>query len=486
MTNLTPSSASLALSLALAERERRRRQSDDILPPTSVWTEAGGIYVNRDRRKAYTYHHEDERRFVEEDGPWRYGLAKGGEGGGKSVAGIKKDLERLRRGMTGIMVSPDFEHFKKSLWPEFSRWCPWGSVIPEQRYRGRPGWEPTRPFQLTFQTPEGRTATLYCGGIEDPTSWEGPNVHFAHVDEARRHKEPAALKVLDGRCRLVGPQGEAPQLWLTTTPAMHWLYDYFGPPREDHPFPSFRADAFVISLLTQDNEAAGNLSAGFTRQRAQSLTESEARVLLNAEWEDIDVTARFLPTMIWWDDCRADLSPLAGEPIVLGADAGVSDDTFALVGVSGWQGKIAVRYARVWEPPKGGKLDYDPIQQEIEEFCTRHTVLQLFYDQYQLHQMMTNMLTRGIVWTESFSQASDRLKADKALLDAIKARTVAHDGNTQLREHIDNADRKLEGTDPQMQRLRIVKRRQQLKIDLSVALSMAHYRAITDFMLNQQ
>ena len=113
-------------------------------------------------------------------------------------------------------------------------------------------------------------------------------------------------------------------------------------------------------------------------------------------------------------------------------------------------------------------------------------MLQLFYDQYQLHQMMTNLLNRGVVWTEPFSQQAERLKADKALLDSIKGRTVVHDGDRLLRTHLANADKKLEGSDPQQQRLRIVKRRQDLKIDAAVALSMAHYRSITDFMLNQQ
>lgn len=195
----------------------------------------------------------------------------------------------------------------------------------------------------------------------------------------------------------------------------------------------------------------------------------------------------FLGSIIWWDECQAALPPLDNAtPILLAADAGVADDTFALIGVTGAQGKIAARYVRAWEPPPGGRLDYDPIQAEIEAFCSRHNVLQLFYDQYQLHQMMTNLLNRGIVWTEPFSQQAERLKADKALLDAIKGRTVTHDGNQLLRTHLANADKKLEGSDPQQQRLRIVKRRQDLKIDAAVALSMAHYRAITDFMLNQQ
>lgn len=200
--------------------------------------------------------------------------------------------------------------------------------------------------------------------------------------------------------------------------------------------------------------------------------------------------ARFLPSITWWDDCRVALPPLGrDEPIVLAADAGVSDDCFSLVAVSGWRdgdvGKVAVRGVWNWEPPPGGVLDYDPIEQEIRRICERHHVLQIAYDQYQLHQMMTRLLTDGVAWTESFSQSSDRLTADRALLDAIKGRALVHGGHDTLRQHLDNADRKLEGSDTQMQRLRIVKRKQSLKIDGAVTLSMAHYRAVTDFALHQ-
>ena len=130
----------------------------------------------------------------------RYLLAKGGEGGGKSVAGIIRDLERIKAGAHGIMGSPDFEHFKKSLWPEFRRWCPWEYVVPSQQYRQHFSWEPGRPFQLAFIT----GAIVYCGGMKesDIMAWEGPNVNWAHFDEGRRHKTPAALKVLDVRVRI--------------------------------------------------------------------------------------------------------------------------------------------------------------------------------------------------------------------------------------------------------------------------------------------
>jgi hypothetical protein len=213
-------------------------------------------------------------------------LAKGGEGGGKSVFGIVKDLNRLRAGMNGILVSPDLPHFKKSLWPEFRRWCPPEAVVEKDRYRLSETWEAQHGFELHFYNMLGGISTLYCGGIEEPGSWEGPNVNFAHFDEARRAKRPAALKVLDGRIRITGPSGESPQLWLTTTPELGrgWIYRYFGPidTSAGGEFEEFKRNALVITLLTRDNSA--NLDPEYERNRRNSLTKEEADVLLEAQW----------------------------------------------------------------------------------------------------------------------------------------------------------------------------------------------------------
>jgi phage terminase large subunit-like protein len=173
------------------------------------------------------------------------------------------------------------------------------------------------------------------------------------------------------------------------------------------------------------------------------------------------------------------LPPLvAAEPLVGAVDAGVSDDSFGIVFVGAYGGGIAERAILHYEPPEGGAIDFDQVEQDIRDFCKAHNVIQLTYDSYQLHQMMTRLLNQGVVWTDPFSQGSDRLEADKALLDAVMGRTIAHDGDSRLRTHMDNANRKLDGG-----RLRIVKRTQRGKIDLAVALSMAHHRAITMFAL---
>lgn len=459
--NLTPTLQS-SISLALAEKERRRRQASS---GAGRWP---SVYVNRDTGRTYTPHHDDEQRFVGEDGPWRYGLAKGGEGGGKSVAGVIKNLERLRRGMNGIMVGTDLEHFKKSLWPEFRRWCPWEQVVPSQRRRAAPAWEPQHSFSLAFTN----GTVLLCGGIDDPASWEGPNVSFAHLDEARRKKNADALKVLDGRVRIAGPAGEPPQLYLTTTPRKHWLYDYFGPIVDDDPRLSFKQSAFVIDLLTRDN--AHNLAEGYVDNRAKTLTAAEARVLLEAAWEDIDEADRFLASMIWWDACQEDLPPLgAREPLVIGVDGGIKNDHFAWVGVSRHPARrqdLAVRIVRDYAPPRGGAIDFDQVEADLREACRSFNVMLVCYDSYQLHQMMTRLHNDGVVWTKEFGQGSPRLTADKQLLDLIMAKRIAHDGDPTLRAAINNADRKIDGEE---RKIRIVKRADDLKIDVAVALSQA-------------
>lgn len=442
-------------------------------------------YVNRESGRMYTPHTEEERAALLDDRPRRV-LVKGGEGSGKSVFGIVKVLERLRRGCSGIMGSPDHPHLTKSLWPEFRRWCPWDQVVPQQASRiSIIEWEPHGTFTITFRN----GAQLMVGGFDNPEAWEGPNVNFAHVDEARRKKDPRILTVLDGRIRIPGPGGIPPQLWLTTTPRKHWLFTYFGgapgdkasalaeavdnatPPPPD-PFAGFKQDARVLTLRTEDNQA--NLDPTYFKARQQSLTEVERRVLMDAEWLDTDDAEKFLTSMILWDNLAQPLPPpTRGTPLIMAADAGVSNDSFGLVGVSAHpadRSRVAVRFIREWKPPAGGSLDFDLIEKEIERLCRELRVVHLAYDPYQLHQMMVGLQNRGVVPTKPFNQGAERLIADKGLLDAIMAGTLAHDGNPALRDHINNADRL---TNDDRKTLRLIKREPSMKIDLAVALSMA-------------
>lgn len=424
-------------------------------------------YINRRSLKAYMPHHADETDSLQAVKP-RYLYVRGGEGAGKSVFGIVKTLNRLRMGADGIMVSPDLPHFKRSLWPEFRNWCPPEVVIPSHRYRLSEYWQPGGPFVLSFIS----GAHLYCGGIEEPGAWEGPNVNFAHFDEARRSRTAEAMKVLDGRIRIAARDGTPPQLWITTTPRKHWLYEYFGPMIDNDPHAAFKNDSRVVTLVTADNSP--NLADGYVEQRRQSLTESEARVLLEAAWEDIESASKFLPSMTWWDACREELPPLTKhEPMVIALDAAISSDSFALVAVTRHPTRhddIAVRHVQEWRAPKGGVIDYREPEATLRAMINSWDVACTVYDPYQLHSLMNGIRMEGIVYVEEFSQQGPRLEADKGLLDLILARRIAHDGNAMLREACDNADRRV---DSESHKLRIVKREQSLKVDSLVALSMA-------------
>jgi hypothetical protein len=473
-----------------------------ILSPTEVgpvykWRE----YVNRETGRTYKpKKHRGEDLVIYSDSP-KHILIKGGEGGGKSVGGIIKDLERLRRGMTGIMVSPDFEHFKKSLWAEFRRWCPLESVIERERYRLRTDWEPSKQFELHFHNEYGGLSTLYCGGMDDPTGWHGPNVSFAHGDEVRRKDDADILKVLSGRVRIPGPKGEPPQLWFTTTPKKHWLFDFFGGVpnpfgemdvgqehfKKDDPRALFKSKAVVVTLYTLDNEE--NLADDYAEDRGSTLTESERRVFLEAQWEDEDDVQHFLHDMALWDACYD--SSLPGltpyDPLVMAVDGAYASkgDVFAMILAGPHPFKedvVAIRGYKMWEA-KGVQRDFDDIESDIKDVCLKYAIGEIVYDPRELHHMMTRLRKAGQlpdkrwwpgVMTTEFPQGVLREQSDKALLDRIVTRRIAHVGQSDIRTHVYNADRK---TTEDGKRIRIVKRQRSMKIDLAVCTSMAAFNA---------
>ena len=118
-----------------------------------------------------------------------------------------------------------------------------------------------------------------------------------------------------------------------------------------------------MTLLTEDNEP--NLEPGFVAKRSQTLTAAEIRVLLKAEWEDIEHSERFLPSMTLWDNLKHDIPPLLKtEPMVLAVDAAVGritgySDCFGLLGVTRHpnpefkDSQLFVRYTNSWQAAPG-------------------------------------------------------------------------------------------------------------------------------------
>lgn len=508
---------------------------DAIFRGNDGWPE---MYINRDTGKVYKPHKIEEWNFINDFSSWRHGYIKGGEGSGKSVAGIMKDLNAVRKGMVGMMASPNLPHFVRSLWKEFQRWCPWDLVIPSHRRYGNRSWSPHIPFDVHFEN----GAYIHCLGAKDTGSLEGPNLSWVHFDEARHFPDRSAISVIDGRVRIDGPKGEKPQIWLTSTPRMNWLFDYYGPLQcvcrdcsmqhkgedgleiqsgeleacrgcgsenleiEDQ-YPSFKRDSNVVTLYTSDNR--DNLTKDFVQSRAQSLTDAEIEVLLWAKWGDIEEGQPFLPSILWWDACKDNaLPPLTqGEPMVIALDAAtgrrlMSSDCFGIVGItrhpdpSRASTDVAIRYSRTWQGRPGQKIDFQGTEdnpgpeRELLRLCgyrlledgsiarlrTGYNIVCVVYDPHELHSMSQRLTRRGVAWFDEFSQSGLRYEADRQLLNLIQHKRIVHDGDTELRLHIRNADRKL---DPSGHRLRIVKRTENRRVDLAVCASMAAYRCLS-------
>lgn len=231
-------------------------------------------------------------------------------------------------------------------------------------------------------------------------------------------------------------------------------------------------------------------------EEATTLIPSEFRRIHGNFW--VDPIQKAIP-IEWWDRCQVDqvyenakMPPLSEhEPVVLAADAAVSKDCCALVGVTRnpfldkndpeYRKQVAVRLVRVWEPPPGGKIDLtDTLENAIREACDRYNVIEVDYDKYQLEKMARDMRKEGVAKFYEFSQAGLRSVADQQLHTMVVHRRIIHDGDRVLRNHVNNASAKMTG-----EKMRFVKPdtstslgRTKYPIDALVATSMAGYRCL--------
>lgn len=212
------------------------------------------------------------------------------------------------------------------------------------------------------------------------------------------------------------------------------------------------------------------MGQAYYREEAEHLTPQEFDRMHRNKWvsgEDV-----FVPYE-WWESCAAEYSLGTDEPVIIAADAGVSSDCFGVVMVSRRDTKVQCHYARKWQPINGQKLDFQPIEDEIRRLINTHNVMELCYDPYQLVSMMGRIRSEEAVNVREFNQGAPRAIADKRLFDLIRERQLQHKNEPDLNAHVKAANRKPEDDN----KLRIIKRTQEGKIDLCVALSMACDRA---------
>lgn len=455
---------------------------------------------------------------------------------GKSTFGVNKTLDKVRKGMSGLIASNDLPQFRKSLWPEFQRWCPWEQTVENQQYRGNTEWRPLETFTLNFKN----GAALECGGMDNPIAWLGPNINFTYVDEVSRKSDASCLQVCVSRARIPGPHGEPPQIIFTSTPALEedWMYSYFGPLKclcegcgqeleiaiqegvslicphcqgenlqLNDTWADFKFKTRLVRLKTRENLDAGNITQDYIDNCRMTLTDEEARVYLDAEFGHVRGGQPFLPSIQWWDDCRGEVPSLDKEtPLVIAVDAAsgrnVGDsDVFGIAAFSRHpdpqkrKSHVMVRYINGWQARPGDRIDplgteHNPgPERELLRLCgwsidkdgalhnlhNGYNVKCIVVDPAQMNDMVQRFRRHRIAWIREFGQVAERVAADNDFLKLVQEKRIVHDGNQLLRRHISNADRKL---DMESKKLRITKRHDSLKIDLAVCASMGSYEAL--------
>lgn len=316
-------------------------------------------------------------------------------------------------------------------------------------------------------------AIVRIGGMDNSSKVLGGEFDMAYISQAEELSKDA-WETLITRTNGRGAVVEHPMLGGDCNPATpnHWILE--------------RAKAGRLKLYETRHEDNPVLHDGtnWTEQGRKelesldSLTGTRYARLRLGLWVDDDEGESFLGSITLWDNCSTTLPPLTShQPIVLGMDAAINGDAFALVGVSLFGASsdqtLAVRLCRIWEP-NGTPLDYGQIESEIRNILNDYNVVQIAYDPYQAHYLAQRLSDK--VWCEPFNQQSRRLEADAALRQLIISRRLFHNGDHDvLRQHIMNANAKVDETG---HKLRIVKRDSSKKIDAVVALSMACHASL--------
>lgn len=266
-----------------------------------------------------------------------------------------------------------------------------------------------------------------------------------------------------------------------------WFYQLCKPENKIFDSPETYVDGQSIMMWNHGLECKVPwVTEDYLAQQSRELTDSEFRRVMLNEW--VNSQNKFIEDVLL-EKIIEPLPPVnSNELMITAADAGVSGDCFAFVGVTKHPtrpGCYAARLCKLWKPEKGKKLVFEhPDQTEndklpdgfITNACKNNKIKFIEYDPYQLHSLATkhNLARKSAFWDE-FPQGAQRLEADVGLQRAIIDSKIYIDASlSDLIQHIKNADAETNDDN----KLRLVKRNQSLKIDAAVCLSMALYKAM--------
>lgn len=250
----------------------------------------------------------------------------------------------------------------------------------------------------------------------------------------------------------------------------------------DPPIEAFENDAARMFTLWNGTPRLSWQRPSYYASEEAVLLPSEFKRMHRNEWASSEQS---FVQMEWLKHCEEAPPALRkNQNVIIAMDAAISGDCFGLLMVSARDGdELDVRYARKWIPPKGGKLDFrkgnaqegdpdDGPEAELRRLLEEYNVVEVAYDPYQLEDLAMRMSGELLAVFYAFNQGGERAVADKSLYDRIRSRRIHYWNMPDFEEHVLNANVKTEG-----EKMRLIKKSEQMKIDLAVCASMAADRA---------
>lgn len=256
--------------------------------------------------------------------------------------------------------------------------------------------------------------------------------------------------------------------WFGSTPdGLNDFYKFFKKAETDPEWMSWQIPSWLNPYLPEAERKD-------MQYRAEVLQEPAARQEYGAEF--LDSSMSFVPSR-WVDACAVPgLPPMPDrQPIMVGVDAASKSDTFAVVGVyrdrTGPQPVFKPAFLEIFPPPL---LDFREPEALIRKLIKSYYIIAVVYDPYQLVDLCGRLAYEQIALFDEFNQGQRRLLADRHFYGLIRDRMFQYDlqAHAALAQHIKNANAKLVED-----KMRMVKRSDELKIDAAVATSMACYAA---------
>jgi phage terminase large subunit-like protein len=238
--------------------------------------------------------------------------------------------------------------------------------------------------------------------------------------------------------------------------------------------PSLHAGDGMLFAWHTEPIAPWQTEAWLAEMRRSLRPSAYARMICN---EFVSAESQFVD-MAAWDACvRPELTPTLDRlPIYVGVDASAKRDSTALVAVSFDKKAQMVRLVqhRVFTPAPGDPIDFEhTVERTLLEWRQRFVLRQVLFDPFQMAAVSQRLAKAGMPIEEYPQTVPNLTAATSNLFDLIQSRGIALYFDAAMRLAVSRAI-----IVESSRGWRLDKLKQQHKIDVVVALSMACLAAV--------